>query len=205
MIPHPVTPRGPTTAGWQLITLVALAAATPGAALGQCPRPDPCPWLGCCDPFDFYSATAGCVAEGAVVTVALGGCALVGCAPHSPEISVLGDRIAFTVDSRYPSGHGCSKIGVPWVECATTSPLPDGVYRVFTTILPFEPVEHEPIEVRCGCYADCDASGSLDFFDFLCFQNLFAAQDPAADCDASTTLDFFDFLCFQNAFAAGCS
>ena len=54
------------------------------------------------------------------------------------------------------------------------------------------------------CYADCDGSGSLDFFDFLCFQNLFAAQDPAADCDDSGGLDFFDFLCFQNAFAAGC-
>ncbi len=56
-----------------------------------------------------------------------------------------------------------------------------------------------------GCYADCDASGGLDFFDFLCFQNLFAAGDPAADCDASGGLDFFDFLCFQNAFAAGCA
>ena len=54
------------------------------------------------------------------------------------------------------------------------------------------------------CYADCDASGSLDFFDFLCFQNAFAFGDPYADCDASGTLDFFDFLCFQNEFAAGC-
>jgi hypothetical protein len=54
------------------------------------------------------------------------------------------------------------------------------------------------------CYADCDASGSLDFFDFLCFQNLFAAGDPDADCDESGDLDFFDFLCFQNVFAAGC-
>jgi hypothetical protein len=32
---------------------------------------------------------------------------------------------------------------------------------------------------ECECYADCDFSGSLDFFDFLCFQNLFAAQRPA--------------------------
>ncbi len=55
-----------------------------------------------------------------------------------------------------------------------------------------------------GCYADCDRSGGLDFFDFLCFQNQFAAGDPAADCDGSGELDFFDFLCFQNAFAAGC-
>ena len=55
-----------------------------------------------------------------------------------------------------------------------------------------------------SCYADCDGSGGLDFFDFLCFQNLFAAGDPQADCDGSGGLDFFDFLCFQNAFAAGC-
>jgi hypothetical protein len=55
-----------------------------------------------------------------------------------------------------------------------------------------------------ACGGDCDASGSLDFFDFLCFQDLFASGDPYADCDASGALDFFDFLCFQNAFAAGC-
>jgi hypothetical protein len=55
-----------------------------------------------------------------------------------------------------------------------------------------------------SCYADCDGSGDLDFFDFLCFQNAFAAGDPYADCDDSGSLDFFDFLCFQNEFAAGC-
>lgn len=54
------------------------------------------------------------------------------------------------------------------------------------------------------CYADCDRSGGLDFFDFLCFQNDFAAAAPEADCDESGGHDFFDFLCFQNAFAAGC-
>ena len=54
------------------------------------------------------------------------------------------------------------------------------------------------------CYADCDGSGSLDFFDFLCFQNEFSAGASYADCDGSGSLDFFDFLCFQNAFAAGC-
>jgi hypothetical protein len=55
-----------------------------------------------------------------------------------------------------------------------------------------------------GCYADCDESGTLDFFDFLCFQDAFAAGASYADCDESGTLDFFDFLCFQDAFAAGC-
>ena len=55
-----------------------------------------------------------------------------------------------------------------------------------------------------ACYADCDGNGTLTFFDFLCFQNLFAAGDPGADCDGDGSLTFFDFLCFQNAFAAGC-
>ena len=57
---------------------------------------------------------------------------------------------------------------------------------------------------ECQCPADCDRSGSLDIFDFLCFQNHFAVADPRADCDASGVLDFFDFLCFQDAFGAGC-
>ena len=60
------------------------------------------------------------------------------------------------------------------------------------------------IEIDAACYADCDDSGGLDFFDFLCFQNQFAASAARADCDGSGDLDFFDFLCFQDAFGAGC-
>jgi hypothetical protein len=62
-----------------------------------------------------------------------------------------------------------------------------------------------------ACYPDCDTQsgpGVLDIFDFLCFGNRFAANDPyACDCDLSTgpgLCDVFDFLCFGNAFAAGC-
>ena len=58
--------------------------------------------------------------------------------------------------------------------------------------------------VDTSCFADCDGDGTLTFFDFLCFQNLFAAGDPGADCDGDGSLTFFDFLCFQNAFSAGC-
>jgi serine protease AprX len=60
------------------------------------------------------------------------------------------------------------------------------------------------------CYPDCDPStgeGTLDLFDFLCFQNAFVAADPYADCDQSTgqgVFDLFDFLCFVNAFNGGC-
>ena len=55
-----------------------------------------------------------------------------------------------------------------------------------------------------ACHADCDETGSLDFFDFLCFQSLFAVGSFSADCDGDCSLTFFDFLCFQNEFAGGC-
>jgi YVTN family beta-propeller protein len=51
---------------------------------------------------------------------------------------------------------------------------------------------------------DCDMSGTLDLFDFLCFVNEFNVGDPTADCDGNGSLDLFDFLCFVNAFNAGC-
>ncbi|MFG0283067.1 MAG: right-handed parallel beta-helix repeat-containing protein, partial [Phycisphaerales bacterium JB039] len=39
------------------------------------------------------------------------------------------------------------------------------------------------VAVEGSGFADCDGDGELTFFDFLCFQNLFAAGDPGADCD----------------------
>jgi len=33
----------------------------------------------------------------------------------------------------------------------------------------------------------------------------FTSADEAADCDASGSLDILDFVCFQNAFTAGCN
>ena len=55
-----------------------------------------------------------------------------------------------------------------------------------------------------ACRADCDGSGDLNIFDFLCFQNLFASGDLAADFDGDGQLTIFDFLAFQNEFATGC-
>ncbi|MCH8804712.1 MAG: carboxypeptidase regulatory-like domain-containing protein [Planctomycetes bacterium] len=56
-----------------------------------------------------------------------------------------------------------------------------------------------------ACYADCDGNGTLDIFDFLCFQNSFVLSEPyACDCDPDPACDIFDFLCFQNAFVGGC-
>ncbi|MFG0286353.1 MAG: hypothetical protein ACF8R7_18215 [Phycisphaerales bacterium JB039] len=34
------------------------------------------------------------------------------------------------------------------------------------------------VSIHVGAYADCDGNGVLDFFDFLCFQNAFAAGGP---------------------------
>jgi len=63
------------------------------------------------------------------------------------------------------------------------------------------------LEVVKACYADCSTSsgyGTLDVFDFLCFQDAFTQGDMYADCDRSMTLDVFDFLCFQDSFMQGC-
>lgn len=54
------------------------------------------------------------------------------------------------------------------------------------------------------CYADCDSSGDLTFFDFLCFMNRFSSGSGGADCNYDCIVDLFDFLCFQEAFAEGC-
>ncbi|MEO1277848.1 MAG: GC-type dockerin domain-anchored protein, partial [Planctomycetota bacterium] len=68
-------------------------------------------------------------------------------------------------------------------------------------------VQPEITSVYVGqpCYADLDRSGELDVFDFLDFQNAFAAGSLRADCDVDGSLDFFDFLCFLDAFDAGCA
>jgi hypothetical protein len=54
------------------------------------------------------------------------------------------------------------------------------------------------------CYPDCDQSGSLDLFDYLCFQNAFSVGDLRADCDFDRALTPGDLFCFNVAFALGC-
>ncbi|MFG0285815.1 MAG: GC-type dockerin domain-anchored protein [Phycisphaerales bacterium JB039] len=60
------------------------------------------------------------------------------------------------------------------------------------------------IGAAAACEADLDADGTLTVFDFLAFQNAFAAGDLLADFDLDLELTIFDFLAFQNAFAGGC-
>jgi len=57
---------------------------------------------------------------------------------------------------------------------------------------------------RDDCRPDLDGDGELTIFDFLEFQNLFDAMDPAADFDDDGEFTLFDFLAFQNAFDVGC-
>ena len=117
------------------------------------------------------------------------------------------DDVLFAPDQSWTDGSFASGPGIPvfqaidlWVDFSFTS---FGAY-LDDAVVTRPGVTPDPTCGGGGCYADCDSSGSLDFFDFLCFQNAFAAGDPYADCDTSGSLDFFDFLCFQNAFAAGC-
>ena len=59
----------------------------------------------------------------------------------------------------------------------------------------------------CGfgqCQADFNGDGFVNIFDFLEFQNVFAAQGDCADIDGDGSLTLFDFLAFQNLFDAGC-
>jgi len=81
--------------------------------------------------------------------------------------------------------------------------LPAGHYLLFAMVDDI-PSEAGIVLVEAGCRADLTGDGVLDFFDFLEFQNLFAAGDLRADFDGSGGLDFFDFLAFQSEFAAGC-
>jgi subtilisin family serine protease len=151
-----------------------------------------------------------------------------------PELLARGDRtstVSSSSDTGYTTASGTS-LATPLVAAAVaclTSAHPEwSVDRMrsllFTTATDF--VANgvpDPLFVRGygivqagdalaqDCYADCDSStglGTLDIFDFLCFQNRFATGNSyACECDVSTGVgvcDIFDFLCFQNAFAAGC-
>lgn len=55
-----------------------------------------------------------------------------------------------------------------------------------------------------ACLPDLDGDGETTTADYLAFQNLFDAGDPAADFDGDGLLTIFDFLAYQNAFDLGC-
>jgi hypothetical protein len=55
-----------------------------------------------------------------------------------------------------------------------------------------------------GCGSDVICPCPTDIFDFLKFQELFAAGDPSADLNGDGVLDFFDFIQFQEEAANPC-
>jgi hypothetical protein len=129
------------------------------------------------------------------------------------EVMVVVDLDADTVDAFYDGVQFIAgkswTLGVPPSGPATFKALdiyadePGG--RGITAMY----VDDVSLRTECDamaepCLADCDGDGTLNIFDFLCFQNQFAAGDPRADLDGDGTLTIFDFLAFQNLFAAGC-
>jgi probable HAF family extracellular repeat protein len=54
------------------------------------------------------------------------------------------------------------------------------------------------------CFADCNEDGSVNIFDFLCFQGKVTNGDISADCNGDGMLNIFDFLCFQGKVTEGC-
>ena len=54
------------------------------------------------------------------------------------------------------------------------------------------------------CSADFNGDGSVDFFDYLDFVDVFSSGSPSADFNGDTSIDFFDYLDFVDAFSAGC-
>ncbi|MFG0284047.1 MAG: GC-type dockerin domain-anchored protein [Phycisphaerales bacterium JB039] len=150
-------------------------------------------------------------------------------AGRSAAIAVSADGSLIVGSNSFDFGPFASRTGMVWTASgglqsaedflAAQGVTPDGVIiQTFTNVsadgsaiigsgLPLVGFETLSFVVHLGdsgCYPDCDGSGELDLFDFLCFQNQFGLGDPAADCDGNGVLDLFDFLCFQNEFAAGC-
>ncbi|MFG0284442.1 MAG: CHRD domain-containing protein [Phycisphaerales bacterium JB039] len=103
----------------------------------------------------------------------------------------------------FSGGAASPMVGSTTITDAQVGQLLSGLWyvNIYTAMYSTGEIRGQVVQT---CYADCDGSGSLDVFDFLCFQNNFATGDSDADCDGSGTLDLFDFLCFQNEFSAGC-
>ena len=116
--------------------------------------------------------------------------------PCAASLVTDGDGCMNPISSLIKSVGG--PFGAGWITPCTFGISGDFVIRTVV----------EPVGQPCP--ADCDGSGVLDIFDFLCFQNSFVnGESYACDCDTTTgtlppVCDIFDFLCFQNAFVAGC-
>ena len=135
------------------------------------------------------------------------------CIPNMARAGVTGYVVEVRIITD-PPPFICLFVITPWSIDVPLDPLPAGRYDVFAAyyhgqsqVLPREFVGTFTVDPSCppACYPDCDGSGTLNIFDFLCFQNSFVAGEPyACDCEPDPACDIFDFLCFQNAFVSGC-
>ncbi|MBC7773563.1 MAG: hypothetical protein H7210_13795 [Pyrinomonadaceae bacterium] len=94
-----------------------------------------------------YAAVARCTSEGGVVSVTLTGMSTDTCIPFAPRITVTGDRIDLQLDHRLPPNTPCGDQPTGWCFQETTGLLPSGTYRVFTSVLPEQPIERSQIFV----------------------------------------------------------
>jgi hypothetical protein len=170
-------------------------------------------------PTGGVSTDPTCPRTGVEFAVNIGGEWPDSCPPNILEISVRGDEIDLVAINDPPPGI-CLAVITNWSLSVSAPRLETGTYTVFArheisgnVVQPRTLLGEIEITPACppSCPADCDAStgiGTLDVFDFLCFQDLFVSRDQyACDFDTSTgqgVCDVFDFLAFQDAFVGGC-
>ncbi|MCA9278609.1 MAG: hypothetical protein R3B58_03430 [Phycisphaerales bacterium] len=68
----------------------------------------------------------------------------------------------------------------------------------------FQTVTGTPFTIESACYPDCDNTGTLNIFDYICFGNAYTSGEQYADCNGDGQFNVFDYICFGNAYAAGC-
>ena len=123
---------------------------------------------------------------------------------NTPDLQVLSGGL--TGDVYFPGANSFGQTAPSYISslgCGT--PVPTDYAALGPGFPDVHLVLHAVGETGgASCKPDLDGDGSLTIFDFLEFQNAFAAMDPRADFDGDGAFTIFDFLEFQNAFAAGC-
>lgn len=177
-------------------TIVGEGAATNGRRAFRWTQAGGMEMLGEFSPSDFWGAALGANDDGSVIV---------------GRVQIGSDNFAFiwtqggglrSLQDELVNVNGLNLAG--WTLRVATSVSGDGKTIVGYGTNPQGVTEAFIAVLEAACYADCDESGTLDFFDFLCFQSEFATGGSYADCDGNLVLDLFDFLCYQNAFVVGC-
>jgi hypothetical protein len=139
------------------------------------------------------------------------------CVPDAVSVVRTGNEFDLNFSTTPPIA--CTAILSPWALVASLGPLPEGSYPVYATysrdgapITQRVLVRTITVSPTCpgACYPNCDRSTStpsLNFTDFACFLQKFAAGDLYANCDGSSqppVLNISDFTCFLDRYVGGC-